>query len=106
MEKNRQQIYYGEKMFKKQNSYSEFVWKTDEDVGCAKNVNSKWIRLTLRKNILAQTRDTSLAHTLETQFFDWLFDWPDENAPAGSFTCTFHPHGHFITDWDQSNFVE
>ena len=47
-----------------------------------------------------------LAHTLETLFPDWLFDWPDWNAPASSFTCTFYPHGHFITDWDQSNFIQ
>ena len=27
------------------------------------------------KNFLAQTRDTVMAHTPDTHFFDWLFDW-------------------------------
>ena len=56
-----------------------------------------------RKSVLAQTRDILMTHT---QFLDWLFDWPDQNAPANSFTCTFHPHGHSITNLDQSDFVE
>ena len=39
-----------------------------------KNAKFKWIRLTTRKSVLAQTRDTFMAHTPETPALDWLFD--------------------------------
>ena len=58
---------------------------------------------------MAQTRNTSMAHTPDTQFFDWLFDWLEQIAPAG-LQCTladplalFIPY--FITNLDQSYLV-
>ena len=62
--------------------------------------------LRICKSVLGQSRDKFMAHNLDTQSSDWLFDWPDQNTPASSLTCTFYPHGHSIMDLDQSNFVE
>ena len=50
-----------------------------------KNVKFKWIRLTIRKSVLAQTRDPFTAHTPD----DWLFDWLNGLLEHQSKKCVY-----------------
>ena len=65
------------------------------------NAWPQYCGLTIRGNILAQTWNKYLAHTPDTQFFDWLIVWlTGINCTGRSvvctcwFTCTFYPVFH------------